>query len=372
MSDHKSILVVTGDVGGARAMIPVLRELERRGAEFDLVDHGFIRDEASSSWRRVSLPPDGAGLVAKLKADYRGCVFGTSVSDTYPLGLARSARAAGLPVMCVLDNWGNYRRRLEMDGQAALVPECYAVMDKLAFEEALADGIPASCLRIVGHPGLASLPQEYGGYDVPAERQGLLQRAKWAGNDRKLIVFVSEPVANDQGVDGRSPQYRGYTEKVVLALLARCLQPFAESIQIGLVAHPREDAHALLAHWETCRGSLVGGMLAAKSGREAVFVADGVCGMASLLLYEAMLLAKPVLSLQPGMRLPQLAFLQKKGIPFFTSDEAAAPEVIGEWMGKVLASSSVVDACELDPEITIHHNAPALLADLIVGLSPNE
>jgi len=152
--------------------------------------------------------------------------------------------------------------------------------------------------------------------------------------------------------------------------LARCLQPFARSIQIGLVAHPREDANELLAHWETCRGSLLGGMFAAGSGREAVFVADGVCGMASLLLYEAMLLAKPVLSLQPGMRLPHLAFLLKKGIPFFTSDEDAASEVINEWMGKVLSSSSAFDACQLHPEITTHQNAPALLADLIADLSP--
>src|SRR5208283_231375 len=45
MNMGKKILVAAGDVGGARAIIPALHELERRRRAFDLFDHGFIVTE---------------------------------------------------------------------------------------------------------------------------------------------------------------------------------------------------------------------------------------------------------------------------------------------------------------------------------------
>jgi hypothetical protein len=373
MNTVRRILVGAGDVGGARAILPALHELRRRGRPFDLLDHGFITTEAPEGWPRVGLPSKDAVLQRRLQADYQIYVFGTSVRDCYPLRLARVAQASGLPVICVLDNWMNYRRRLETDGQPVLLPDGYAVMDDLARDEAVADGVPIGCLRVVGQAALATLADEYLACSVDAKRERVLRESGWAGCGKRLVVFISEPASKDQGADQLSPHFRGYTEQTVLGLLAHCLQPFHESVQVGLVPHPREDAMGLLAHWRACQGRVQGGQLPVATGREAVFIAHGVCGMASLLLYEAMLLGKPVLSLQPSLRLPQLEFLRKQGVESFVTDEAAAPDTIGRWLSALAASSVANGAPHIHPKMQIHRDAPAALAGLIeeVGSGPH-
>jgi hypothetical protein len=365
MNMGKKILVAAGDVGGARAIIPALHELERRRRAFDLFDHGFIVTEAPKHWPRVTLPPNDAALRQQLCAGYAALAFGTSVSDTAPLRVARQARAGGLPVICVLDNWMNYRKRLETDGQPMLVPDVYTVMDELALAEAVADGVPPGCLRLVGQPALSNLADDYLACPVPVVRDEALRRSGWGVPGKKLVVFISEPVEKDQGADEHSPQFRGYTEKTVLTLLARCLQPFHELVQVGLVPHPREDVVALLAHWEKCRSRLQGGRLTVETGRKAVFIADGVSGMASLLLYEALLLGKPVLDLQPGLRVPQLEFLRKKGVELFVTDERSAPEYVTRWVKELTAPKRPVDREGFHPEMNVHRQSPLALANLL-------
>ena len=365
LNPQGKILIGAGDVGGARAVLPALRELEKRGRDFDLLDHGLIVKEAPSHWPRVSVPQNDSAFQEILSAKYSAYAFGTSVSDSYPLRIARMARAGGVPVVCVLDNWMNYRKRLETDGEPMLVPDAYAAMDDLARDEAIADGVPADCLRLVGHPAISSLADDYLASSLETERGETLQHSGLPADGKRLIVFVSEPAEQDQGADARSPGFRGYHEKSVLRLLSRCLQPFHERIQVGLVPHPREDVRQLLAHWEVCRGKLQGGQLAVKSGRHAVFIADGVCGMASLLLYEALLLGKPVLSLQPGLRLSQLEFLRKKGVEAFVTEESVAPERITAWVEETISRASSSAPPLFHSEMDLHRYSPSRLADLL-------
>jgi hypothetical protein len=218
---------------------------------------------------------------------------------------------------------------------------------------------------VVGQPSLANLADDYFACKVDAERNALLCSSGWGVADKKLVVFISEPVEKDQGADERSKQFRGYTEKTVLSLLARCLQPLHDQVQVGLVPHPREDAEALAAHWKKCRGRLSGGRLAEASGRRNVFLADGVCGMASLLLYEAMLLGKPVLSLQPDLRVPQLDYLHKKGVEFFVTDHTTAAEQIVRWAERLRGGTSPPDPATIHSEMNLHRSSPVALADLL-------
>jgi hypothetical protein len=67
------------------------------------------------------------------------------------------------------------------------------------------------------------------------------------------------------------------------------------------------------------------------SGREAVWFADGVAGMASILLYEAWLLGKPVISLQPDLRQDALRMLQRRQGVVFVDMYAEAAKAIGRW-----------------------------------------
>lgn len=354
MTNRLPVLVIAGDIGGARAILPALAELDRRRAPFVIADHRTLAEEANGRWPRVTLPNDD-GLPGHLKSHYSCCVFGTSVRDPLPLHVARIAESGGLPSIAVLDNWMSYRMRLETDGRLMLVPRAYAVMDELARTEAIADGVPASCLRVVGHPGLQGLSQEYDEHLATA-------RASMPARVRVRVVFISEPAEKDQGADDSQPTFRGYTEKTVLSLLSENLQAFHERVEVALVPHPRENAEDLERHWVQCRGKLIGGLMQAPRGRDAVFQADAVSGMSSLLLFEGLLIGKPVLSLQPGLRVPHLDFLRKKGVRHFVTEAAAAPQAVRDWMAD---ATTTPPKAVRHPELALHEHAVANLADLV-------
>jgi hypothetical protein len=330
-----TILFAAGDVGGARALLPVMQVCADTGLPFVLLAYGHLVQEAPAPWPRVHFccTNDDAAMQNFLQThDIDRLVFTSSVHDTLPLSIARGAKRLGIQVMHVLDNWTGYRRRLEMDGLPALVPDVYTVMDACALQAARRDGIEASILEVTGQPALASLADEFRTFSALSTDE-LWQRRQRLGfaQGKILLVFVSEPVAQDQGTSPAAPHYRGYTEKDVLQLFCRHLQPLAERLEMALLPHPRQNREALCGLWRHCRGALQGCVVTGMSSREAVWLADGVAGMASILLYEAWLLGKPVISLQPGLRQDALRMLQERQGVVFVDTYARAAKAIGRW-----------------------------------------
>ncbi|WP_236686387.1 hypothetical protein [Paramagnetospirillum magnetotacticum] len=359
LSAPPSVLFAAVDPGGAAAILPVAQMLAGRGGRAAILDHGFLGRNATDELIRLA-PPDG-DPGAWLEACGISCVcFGTSLADHLPLALARSAQSLGLPVVCILDNWMNYRVRLEMDGGPLFVPDVYAVMDDKARDEALAEGVPASCLQVTGHPGLAGLAREISEATAP-RRRDLRMRLGLGVPPRQLIAFIGEPVARDQGTDSRTPGWRGYTERDVLALLCGQLQPMAGTVDLAILPHPRDDLVELEALWQSLRGNLGGGIVRDFGGRQVVLAADRVAGMASILLYEAWLQAKPVISLQPGLVRDDLAAaVRRPGIGLVTRRDLA-PEAIAGWLA--------AGQWEKPADCLRHGAAPALLAELIQHLA---
>lgn len=360
-----NVLFASGDVGGARALLPVIALCEKESLPFVMLEHGHIVSEAPGRWKKVPLgdQPDATAVESAFKRNDIGVlVFTSSVKDILPLSLARRARELDIPVVHVLDNWTGYRRRMEKDGLAAFMPDVYTVPDNRAFEEAVMDGIDRSTVRITGQPALASLCAEYRSRE--GRDGGTVRRRLGIDPAKSLVVFVSEPVEDDQGASPESPQFRGYTEKTVLPLFCKALQPYSDVIEIGLLPHPREDRDRLAALWEQCRGSVTGTLLHLDAGREGLFLADAVAGMASLLLYEAWLLGRPVISLQPGLRQTQLRTLQKRrGVVFVDSHEGIVPSV-ASWVATLQARGRKT----VRPEARLHEKAPENVFRLVKEL----
>lgn len=353
------MLFAAADPGGANAILPVAALLAGQGAEVAILDHGFLGRNAPAGLRRLA-PPAGGDLGAWLQTvGVGGLCFGTSLADHLPLALARAAKGRGLPVLCVLDNWMNYHARLGMDGGTALIPDIYAVMDDKALDEALAEGVPAPCLRVTGHPGLAGLAEDADGADE-GWRLGLRRRLGLGLEGRGLVAFIGEPVSKDQGTGPEFPGWRGYTERDVLQLLCRELQPWAGRLEVAIVPHPRDDVAELMDLWQTSRGALGGGPVEGVSGRHVMLAAERVAGMASILLYEAWLVGKPVISLQPGLvRADLAAAVRRPGIAMVT-ESGQAEAAIAAWLAE--------EPGDMRPDCRRHREAPARLADVMRNL----
>jgi len=349
------ILFTAGDVGGARAILPVIQECHSRRLSFIVLKHGPLSQECPSSWPKI-LPPDK--LTAATTADWLAelkistLVFGSSVSDTLPLTLARQSHEHGLPVMHVLDNWSNYRRRLEHDGLPMLIPDIYTVMDEIAYDGTVSEGLPSECIKITGQPALAPLADEYTSLNN-----------NYIGKDSLRLLFVSEPVESDQGTGPESPTFRGYTEKTVLNILCQALQPFAHQIKLSVLPHPREKQDELAETWQAAKGGLCGGVLTKQNSRRNVLEADGVIGMASILLYEAWLIGKPVLSLQPDLRTQALRMLEKRAnLNFVDQKEEIACEV-DAWLQSIRQGNK-----SPHPDLFRHQGAAIKICDLLEDL----
>ena len=100
-------------------------------------------------------------------------------------------------------------------------------------------------------------------------------------------------------------------------------------------------------------------------GRESVFMADAVCGMASLLLLESMLLGKSTLSLQPGLKNSHFCFLREKGLRNFVTEERKAQDAVDAWIAGI-----PVDFGDrpFHPDLALHRRAPSALAELILQM----
>ena len=356
------VMFASGDVGGARALLPVMELCEKSSLAFVMLEHGYIISKAPKRWERVSLGDEFDMTISESlfkRNDIGVLMFASSVKDTIPLTLARKARELNIPVIHVLDNWTGYRRRMEMDGLQSFAPDIYTAIDDLAFEEAIKEGIDESVLKITGQPALASLSREY----YSRQKLKIRNERKRFGidPDKVMIVFVSEPVENDQGASPSSPEFRGYTEKIVLRLFCEALQPHAGEIEIGLLPHPREDVDSFLNHWNECCGSLKGSLLRFGTGRESLFWADAVAGMASILLYEAWLLGKPVISLQPGLRHKQLRMLQKRSGVVFNDSYEEMTTSLASWVKTIKTDSWTA----LRPEAQLHEKAPENIFRLV-------
>jgi hypothetical protein len=342
-----ALLAAAGDPGGLRALLPALQAYAAAGGRVMVWKHRDLPAALPGAllWEGGELP----------KVDRM--VFATSVADAAPLALARRCRAAGIRVECVLDNWMNYRRRLEVDGGALFVPDVYYVMDEAARAGALREGLPVEVLVVSGHPALGELQPP-----VAPQREKLRRELGAAANDW-LVVFVSEPAEKDQGADASSPDYRGYTEKQALAALCDGLRAAGGAWAVGLLPHPREDVGGLDRTWRVNAASLRGRVLPAgvMPSRELIAAADGVAGMTSILLYEAWLMGRPTLSLQPGLIRDDLRIFRDR--PGVVCIEARRDAGLFEgWVEQVRAGGGAPR-----PEIALHRGAAERLARSWLG-----
>jgi hypothetical protein len=331
------VLFAAGDPGGANALRPIIAAVcARDGHALVMRSGAFASGTAFPDTVRLVLPPDQiTGLdryLAGLGAS--ALCFGTSLNDTVPLRLARAAASAGLGTVAVLDNWVNYRARLTMDGGDAFIPDVYAVMDDRAWAEAVADGVPAHCLMVTGHPNLGSLSADW--MRATPEWRDDFRRIHGVGqgaDGRPLVVFVNEPVAHDQGDGSDHPGWRGYTERTALAALSGALASLGIGAEVMIIPHPRDDVAKLAALWAEVGGRLPGRVLAGVGGRQAMLAADRVAGMASIMLYESWLVGRPTLSLQPGLvRDDLLSIATRPGVVLArTTDQV--PMAVERWMG---------------------------------------
>ncbi len=358
-----SLLFAAGDVGGARALIPIIEFAASVGHDVFTLRHSYLAQNADLTTSWID-PPDADNteqqekLIKGINPDVM--IFGSSLKDSLPLAFARAAQRLGIKVIHVLDSWAAYTLRMNIDNRGSFVPDIYTAMDQIAVDAAVREGIFPQSLRITGQPSLSNMLERYS--EVYST-----QRADQKP-DKLRLLFISEPASSDQGVSAEDATYRGYTEIEVLELLCNALQPLWEHVFISILPHPRENPKSVGAVWERSRGKLQGIILPQGLKKAPLETIDAVIGMASILLYECWLLGIPVLSLQPGMIQENLGqFGYRDGLKLIDSYDNAQ-ETIRSWIDSIEPGKLP----EPLQEAKVHARAPQRIMDIALELTRNK
>jgi hypothetical protein len=291
------VLAVAGDAGGASALRPVIRHLLKDRVPVTCLAYA----EAFGLWEADGLHPkpvDGADL-----SSCDRLLLGTSVNkDQWELRCILQAQAGRIPTLSVLDFWVHYRERFTVQDGRMVLPGAIAVMDDQAKREMVELGFPQERLHITGQPAFDDLKS----YEDPDTRKQASAEVRRLGDCREqeiCILYVSQPLSQLW-----SREQLGFDEHEVFADLVQSLNSVLakRSVRACLLVklHPRECRDAVsfpetqLSH---LRVSVIDAM--GIDPRWLVLGSDLVCGMNSILLMDACLLRRPVLSYQPQIRI---------------------------------------------------------------------
>lgn len=286
----KKILFLVHDPGGYDAVYPVFEKLYAEGHSVEF----YCVGPASKLNVSYAFPQEEIiELIRDQLAEnrLRAVVTGTSWGSDLELQVTAMCKEANIPTFVILDYWINYLLRLSEPSGKVILPDYYIVMDDLAKEEAIREGVLQSILYPLGHPGLDRFFAKRTGYEKQPDQY-------------KKILFLSQPLSK------LYEDTLGYTEREVLQHCVDIVQ-MAEELSLQVKFHPKDDASLQ----EQFSGIAVTGELI-----DLLPQYDLIIGMNTIGLLHAVLMGVPAISYQPNLKQSDMCITTKLGLtPLLTS-----------------------------------------------------
>lgn len=210
-------------------------------------------------------------------------VCGTGFNTAVEMSVMDECQRHGIRTVAILDYWSNYKKRFSYEGRF-LCPDDLIVMDTIARDEAIAEGIVPQIIRVLGHPGLDEVLQK---------RTGDL--SVWTPETCKNVLLLGEPLNN--------PSALGYTEEQFFEDCIDVLTGLGKRVLVKF--HPR-DEEVLKKKYSDY--SVDGDLLDIASRQ------DMVIGMNTIALLHCALLGKIAISYQPGLAREDVSIADKLGL----------------------------------------------------------
>jgi len=325
MREHQNrVIASSSDPGSARALIPVLRELGRRGASVHALVSGpsvniFGEELAHLPAQSV---PDGITIreVSRFLLKNRANVLltGAGAYNQIEHTCRLAARIVQIPSIAILDYWFEYEARFHRTHDGKTVesyPDIVCALDNLSKEGLLSAGLKSEQIVVTGGPNLEETLHWW--EDVDSDRSAAFRVKYGVAASELAFVFFSEPYyATPQGLpltgpgglfrDDGTPVF-GYTapeilKMVITSLMSASLQA-RRRVHLLVKPHPLEWHEALrLQVMQAQSARLKTDLLDEAHPKELMAASDVVIGMSSIALLEAALVGKLTLSVQVGLR----------------------------------------------------------------------
>lgn len=256
----KKIAFVAHDPGSCDVLYPVYERLRDRAI--------FLAVGPSASKYPEYVVDDWARVLQRLvDGGMSSVVMGRDWGTDIDVRLLAWARKRYVKTVVILDYWSNYASSF-CDKGTVCWPDAYLVMDELAKQEAVAEGVPADILRIVGQPGLDKFCVQ-------------------AGNRRSAdrdVLFLSQPLSLLYG------NSLGYSEQGVLIDVVKACRECGRKLEVKF--HPKDESSFRHRYQDISVDGDVDELM--RHYRLVV-------GMSTMALLHAALMGVPIVSYQPNL-----------------------------------------------------------------------
>ena len=308
----KKVLLFARDPGGANTLIPLYSRLVK---SYEVVVYGkdvavkWFQNEGipceniCDKYREINLETVGLFL-KKIKPDF--IITGTSLDDYTERYLWKKAQELGIKAFAILDQWMNMGIRFskynykqcdlyEQDKEHCYMPYRIFVMDEMAKDIICKDGIPKERVCVTGQPHFEEIRKRY------LESKEVFDRKRWN------VLFASEPIIQDYENNLDECNYWGFNEKRIFLFLQEALkivsEKYHQKIRLIVKPHPRENMEAWREKIEICNDENVEIFCSTTEEKYSLLKSvDLVCGMSSMMLLEAAICEKDILSIMIGLK----------------------------------------------------------------------
>lgn len=298
------------DPGGANALIPVVRKISE---EKNIRIFIFAASFAIPFWKQSGLDftplPDSISkeeigrLLNKINPDF--LFTGTSEDTTIEGNFWHAAKHQKIFTYSIIDHWTRYRERYMVNGIFSPTDLIFTI-DENSKKEMISLGFVEERIIVSGQPHF----EKFYGYKSGRTRQEFYAAHKLPPG--KVITFVSDYISGSFPSTLPGQPVLGFDEHTILNALLSSLRPLfgpQNQYQLIMKLHPKEPGDNFseinfppeISYRTIKEGDNI----------DLVFHSDFVIGMFSMLLFEAFLMRKPVLSLQLNATTP-ISFGQSK------------------------------------------------------------
>ncbi len=251
------ILLFAHDPGGANTIIPLVNPLKASGYNVVLYGKNYaLTRYANFGLRGINIESKIKNntmnslkkFLQEIKPDF--IITGTSAADMTERHIWHVGTKINIPSFAILDLWVNYRNRFSKYGAKytnnpkdfAFLPTKICVMDRLAKNEAIKEGLDEKKIIITGQPYFEYL---FKYPKMASKRLNYIRKSLNVNPNDFLIIYASEPITGTYTKKNNSENYQGFTEKTIFNNLYTSLKKYSNSskeinIRLLIKLHPRE------------------------------------------------------------------------------------------------------------------------------------
>jgi hypothetical protein len=291
---HGDGIFAFSDTAGANACLSIAYIMQKEWGELPLI---FTNNEnfLHNSWGLPVHYISEAPLIDAKK--FRYVFTGTSHPESsggFELGFIEMAQENGLYSIAFIDHWVTFLLRFEKQGKLILPDEIW-VIDEVARQKAMQEGLPGNRLLIKSNPFHLYLSKFW---QTGFRKKSYLQELGIGSTEKRVIVFAPDPVSLRF-----SMQEIGFSEAIAIKILLKVLSEVAkEPILLLIKLHPLQPKGIIeqqIVH-NMASPNVEVYILEKANNLELISVADCVIGFYSNFLIESQRLGKPVIRYFPG------------------------------------------------------------------------